>query len=54
MALLLLVVLLLSLHRWVFDPLLVVGSNLLQLELLPWLLLAGLAWILAGRQGNQR
>ena len=39
----LLLVILLSLHEWLFQPLLVISAALFELQPLPWLLLAGLA-----------
>ena len=44
----LLLVVLLSLHQWLFQPLLVISAAVFELRPLPWLLLAGLAWLLAG------
>ena len=44
----LLLVVLLSLHQWLFQPLLVRSAAAFELRPLPWLLLAGLAWLLAG------
>ena len=44
----LLLVILLSLHEWLFQPLLVISAALFELRPLPWLLLAGLAWLMAG------
>ena len=49
----LLLVILLSLHEWLFQPLLVMSAALLELRLLPWLLLAGLAWLMAGKPGKR-
>ena len=45
----LLLVILLSLHEWLFQPLLVISATLFELRPLPWLLLAGLAWLMAGK-----
>ena len=44
----LLLVILPSLHEWLFQPLLVISAALFELRPLPWLLLAGLAWLMAG------
>ena len=44
----LLLVILLSLHEWLFQPLLVISAALFELRPLPWLLLAGLGWLMAG------
>ena len=44
----LLLVTLLSLHEWLFQPLLVISATLFELRPLPWLLLAALAWLMAG------
>ena len=49
----LLLVILLSLHEWLFQPLLVMSAALLELRPLPWLLLAGLAWLTAGKPGKR-
>ena len=48
----LLLVILLSLHEWLFQPLLVMSAALFELRPLPWLLLAGLAWLTAGKPGK--
>ena len=45
----LLLVILLSLHEWLFQPMLVISATLFELRPLPWLLLAGLAWLMAGK-----
>ena len=45
----LLLVILLSLHEWLFQPLLFISATLFELRPLPWLLLAGLAWLMAGK-----
>ena len=45
----LLLVILLSLHEWLFQPLLVISATLFELRPLPLLLLAGLAWLMAGK-----
>ena len=44
---------LLSLHEWLFQPLLVISAALFELRPLPWLLLAGLAWLMAGKPGKR-
>ena len=44
----LLLVILLSLHEWLFQPLLVISAALFELRPLPWLVVAGLAWLMAG------
>ena len=49
----LLLVILLSLHEWLFQPLLVMSAALFELRPLPWLLLAGLAWLMAGKPGKR-
>ena len=51
--LILLVLLLMALHHWLLQPLLLAGTWLLELRPLPWLLLAGLAWLLAGRHDQR-
>ena len=48
MALILLIALLLSLNHWLMEPLLQLISHGLELTLLPWLLVASVAWLLAG------
>ena len=45
----LLLVILLSLHEWLFQPLLVISATLFELRPLPCRLLAGLAWLMAGK-----
>lgn len=52
-ALTLLLVLLLSLHHWLLEPLLRLGEALVELRALPWLGLALLAWLIAGRSGGR-
>ncbi|UPM49052.1 MULTISPECIES: hypothetical protein [unclassified Synechococcus] len=49
----LLLVVLLSVHEWLFQPLLVISAALFELRPLPWLLLAGLAWLMAGTSSSQ-
>ena len=44
----LLLVILLSLHEWLFQPLLVISAALFELRPLPWLVVAGLAGRRAG------
>ena len=44
----LLLVILLSLHEWLFQPLLVISAALFELRPLRWLVVAGLAWLMAG------
>ena len=51
--LLLLLLVLLGLHHWLMEPLLAAGEGLLELRGLPWLTLAGLAWLLSGRGANR-
>lgn len=46
--LLLVLSLLLGLSHWLLEPLVSWCSQLLELQLLPWLLLVAGAWILAG------
>jgi len=53
-ALLVLLALLLGLSHWLLEPLVQLGTRLLELTLLPWLTLALAAWLLAGRSGQQR
>jgi len=53
MALILLVALLLGFNHWLLEPALIASSELLELKLLPWLLLAIVVWLLAGRPGNR-
>ena len=50
MALVLLISLLLGLNRWLLEPLLSASSDVLELNLLPWLAIGLLAWLLAGEQ----
>lgn len=38
-----------ALSHWLMVPLLAAGTWLLKLAVLPWLLLALVAWLLAGR-----
>jgi len=45
----LLVGVLLALNHWLLEPLTAWGETVLELRLLPWLGLAVLAWLLAGR-----
>lgn len=52
MLLILLLGLLLSLNAWLLEPLLQGISHGLELRLAPWLLLALLAWLLAGRSST--
>ena len=47
--LLLLLLLTVASSHWLFEPVLRGAEGLLQLTLLPWLLLGGLLWLLAGR-----
>ena len=49
MALVLLLSVLLTLHHWFFEPLMTWGVTWLEWRALPWLGLACLAWLLAGR-----
>lgn len=44
-----LVVLLQSLGRWLFEPLVQLGTALTSLSVLPWMLLAVALWLLSGR-----
>jgi hypothetical protein len=52
MSLLLLV--LLSLHHWLMEPLLRAGTAVFELSWLPWLLLGPLTWVLAGGTETKR
>lgn len=52
-ALILLIAALLGFNHWLLEPAVRASSELLELKLLPWLMLAGAAWLLAG-QPNQR
>ena len=47
--LVLLLSVLLALHHWLLEPLMHGSAAMLQLDALPWLVLAVLAWLLAGR-----
>lgn len=53
-ALLAVLLLLLSLHHWLMEPLLAVGESVLELGVLPWLALATVSWILAGSSNAER
>jgi hypothetical protein len=48
--LLVLLLVLLSLHHWLVEPLLLAGEGLLELGAMPALTLAVLAWLLAGER----
>ena len=37
-------------NHWLLEPLTAVGEALFELQVLPWLGLAVLAWLLAGRR----
>jgi len=50
----LLVTLLMSLDHWLVNPLLGLGSALLQLRALPWLAIGLLLWLLAGPPSSRR
>lgn len=52
MALLLLMALLLGLNHWLLEPALQVLSHGLELRILPWVLLVGLAWVLSGESSQ--
>jgi len=47
-ALILLLALLLGLNQWLLEPAVHALTELLELKLLPWLLVGGAAWLLAG------
>ncbi len=49
----LVLVVLLSLHEWLFQPLLDISAALFELRPLPWLLLAALAWLMAGASASR-
>lgn len=51
-ALILLTLVLLAAHHWLMEPLLLWGEAVLELRGMGWLVLAVLAWLLAG--GNDR
>lgn len=48
-ALILLLAVLLGLNHWLLEPAVHALTELLELKALPWLLLGGAAWLLAGR-----
>jgi hypothetical protein len=52
-ALTLLLVLLLSIHHWLLEPLLSLGEAMVELTALPWLALGLLAWLIAGRSSGR-
>ena len=52
--LLVLLVVLLSLHRWLMEPLLAAAEGVLELGALPWFAVIGVAWLLAGRSEERR
>jgi|OM-RGC.v1.037423719 hypothetical protein len=52
-ALILLIAALLGFNHWLLEPAVEASSELLELAWLPWLLLALVAWLLAG-QPSQR
>lgn len=43
-----------ALSHWLLEPLLAVGTWLLNLAALPWLMLAVAGWLLAGRPPAER
>ena len=51
-ALLVLLALLLGLSHWLLEPLVQLGTTLLELTWLPWLVLLLGAWLLAGQSGR--
>ncbi len=48
-ALILLLAILLGLNQWLLEPTMHGLTALLELKALPWLLIGGAAWLLAGR-----
>ena len=50
MALALLLIVLVSGFHWLLEPAIEAATSLLQLVGLPWLLLLGSAWLIAGRE----
>jgi hypothetical protein len=48
MVLLLLLSVVLVFHHWLIEPLIGLSSAALEWRLLPWLLLIGAVWLLAG------
>jgi hypothetical protein len=53
MVLLLLLSVVLVFHHWLIEPLIGLSSTALELRLLPWLVLIGAVWLLAGEsKGN--
>jgi hypothetical protein len=52
--LLVLLVVLLSLHRWLMEPLLAAAEAVLELGALPWFAVIGVAWLLAGPTEERR
>ena len=51
-ALLVLLALLLGLSHWLLEPLVQLGTTVLELTWLPWLALLLAAWLLAGQSGR--
>jgi hypothetical protein len=51
-ALILLIAALMGFNHWLLEPALQASSDLLELKLLPWLLLALVGWLMAGRSSE--
>ena len=50
--LILLIAALMGFNHWLLEPAVRASSDLLELKPLPWLLLALVGWLLAGRPGD--